>query len=165
MASERTPHLSPETATAAAKLGGASREGAASRRARWLAAEVERRLEGSDERQARSDDSSKGKAAAVEAEEAEDLLAALLATGARLGADEALDVLKDVMTAGVETTAATLTTAALLLRQHPEAATRVAAEAHAAGLHCIEPAGVATEWACASSAPSPFVCGVKSFYQ
>ena len=46
-----------------------------------------------------------------------------------LSLQEVMDVTKDVLTAGVETTATTLSTACLMLQRYPEVAERVAAEA------------------------------------
>ena len=60
-----------------------------------------------------------------------DLLDALLQPPRSLGAEEARDVLLDVLTAGGDTTSSTLSTAALLLAKHSAAANRVASEAAA----------------------------------
>lgn len=51
------------------------------------------------------------------------------ATQQRLSLDEVVDVTRDILTAGVETTATTLSTAALLLRRYPHVASKVAKEA------------------------------------
>ena len=60
-----------------------------------------------------------------------DLLDALVAPPTQLSTKELVDVLSDVLTAGGDTTAATLSTAALLLQRQPACAAKVAAEAAA----------------------------------
>ena len=67
---------------------------------------------------------------------ARDVLDALLTSkeegsggSTRLGHDEMVGVLMDVLTAGGDTTSTTLSTAALLMQKHPEVAGRVAEEA------------------------------------
>lgn len=84
-----------------------------------------------------------------------DLLDALLAPPAPLSTVEAVDVLADVLTAGGDTTASTLSTAALLLQKHPDAARRVADEAAALlGADASETPPAAGELAAAVAQPS-----------
>ena len=96
----------------------------------WAETQVRRRWEDARSRDAETSGADDGPGSTGAA----DLVGALVAADSGLSLSEALDVVKDVMTAGYETTASTLWTAALLLGERPDVAERVAAEARAAQL-------------------------------
>lgn len=79
-----------------------------------------------------------------------------------LGMEEVVGVVRDVLTAGVETTAETLSTAVMLVRAHPHAAARIREEARAAAQSASRGGGPDRDAAAAilseGSSALPYAC-------